>query len=94
MPSTPTQTRNTHVTEARPQHIVPILAGGGTRLPAHVGGLSTVRTRMAAAHPVHKILPAADDLLLIRTFMSTISREYLSESLWLNTMLIKTDGMA
>ncbi len=32
--------------------------------------------------------------MLIRTFMSTMSREYLSESLWLSTVLIETDGMS
>jgi NTE family protein len=51
--------------------------------------------RIAAAHPVRRILPVADYLfMLVRTFMSTISREYLSESLWLSTVLIETDGMS
>jgi NTE family protein len=51
--------------------------------------------RIAAAHPVRKYLPVADYLfMLIRTFMSTISREYLSESLWLSTVLIETEGMS
>lgn len=51
--------------------------------------------RLAATHPARKILPVADYLfMLVRTFMSTISREYLSESLWLNTVLIETDGMS
>ena len=51
--------------------------------------------RIADAHPVRKILPVADYMfMLIRTFMSTISREYLSESLWLHTVLIETDGMS
>lgn len=51
--------------------------------------------RIAAAHPSRKIFPVADYLfMLVRTFMSTISREYLSESLWLNTVLIETEGMS
>ena len=51
--------------------------------------------RLAAAHPARRILPVADYLfMLVRTFMATISREYLSESLWLNTVLIETDGMS
>jgi NTE family protein len=51
--------------------------------------------RIAAAHPARKIVPVADYLfMLVRTFMSTISREYLSESLWLNTILIETEGMS
>ena len=51
--------------------------------------------RIAAAHPARKILPVADYLfMLVRTFMSTISREYLSEALWLNTVLIETEGMS
>jgi NTE family protein len=51
--------------------------------------------RLAATHPARRILPVADYMfMLIRTFMNTISREYLSESLWLNTVLIETDGMS
>jgi NTE family protein len=51
--------------------------------------------RIAAAHPARKILPVADYMfMLVRTFMSTISREYLSESLWVNTVLIETEGMS
>lgn len=51
--------------------------------------------RLAAAHPARRVLPVADYMfMLIRTFMNTISREYLSESLWLNTVLIETDGMS
>ena len=51
--------------------------------------------RIAAAHPARKILPLADYLfMLVRTFMSTISREFLSESLWLHTVLIETEGMS
>jgi len=51
--------------------------------------------RIAAAHPSRKIFPVADYMfMLVRTFMSTISREYLSEALWLNTVLIETEGMS
>lgn len=51
--------------------------------------------RLAAAHPARRVLPVADYMfMLIRTFMNTISREYLSESLWMNTVLIETDGMS
>lgn len=51
--------------------------------------------RIAAAHPSRKYLPVADYMfMLVRTFMSTISREYLSEALWLNTVLIETEGMS
>ncbi len=51
--------------------------------------------RIATDHPARKILPVADYLfMLIRTFMSTLSREYLSEALWLNTILIETEGMS
>jgi NTE family protein len=50
---------------------------------------------IAAAHSVRKIVPLADYLfMLVRTFMTTISREYLSEALWLNTVLIETEGMS
>ena len=51
--------------------------------------------RVAAAHPSRRILPLADYLfMLVRTFMSTISREYMSDALWLNTVLIETEGMS
>jgi NTE family protein len=51
--------------------------------------------RIASAHPARKYLPVADYMfMLVRTFMSTISREYLSEALWLNTILIETEGMS
>jgi NTE family protein len=51
--------------------------------------------RVAADHPARKILPVADYVfMLVRTFMNTISREYLSEALWLNTVLIETEGMS
>lgn len=51
--------------------------------------------QIANNHPARKILPLADYLfMLVRTFMSTISREYLSEALWLNTVLIETEGMS
>jgi len=52
-------------------------------------------TRVAAEHPARRILPVADYLfMLMRTFMSTLSREYLSEALWLHTVLIETEGMS
>lgn len=51
--------------------------------------------RVAAEHPARKILPVADYMfMLMRTFMSTLSREYMSETLWLNTVLIETEGMS
>lgn len=51
--------------------------------------------RVADTHPSRRILPVADYLfMLVRTFMSTISREYLSETLWLSTVLIETEGMS
>ncbi len=51
--------------------------------------------RIAASHPSRRFLPLADYLfMLVRTFMSTISREYLSDTLWLNTVLIETEGMS
>ncbi len=51
--------------------------------------------RIANEHPARRVLPLADYLfMLIRTFMTTLSREYLSEALWLNTVLIETEGMS
>jgi NTE family protein len=51
--------------------------------------------RVAAEHPARKILPVADYMfMLMRTFMSTLSREYMTEALWLNTVLIQTEGMS
>lgn len=51
--------------------------------------------RVAASHPSRRILPVADYMfMLMRTFMSTISREYLTDALWLNTVLIETEGMS
>lgn len=51
--------------------------------------------RVAADHPARRILPVVDYMfMLVRTFMNTISREYLSEALWLNTVLIETEGMS
>jgi NTE family protein len=42
----------------------------------------------------HRV-PLADYLiLLIRTFMNTISREYLNEALWINTIIIESDGLS
>ncbi len=55
-----------------------------------------IRERQAAfSHPVRRWLPLADYLfMLLRTFMTTISREHLSDTLWLNTVLIETDGIS
>lgn len=51
--------------------------------------------RVAAEHFSRRLLPVADYMfMLMRTFMSTLSREYLSEALWLNTILIETEGMS
>lgn len=51
--------------------------------------------RVADSHPARRVLPVADYLfMLVRTFMTTVSREYLSDSLWLNTVLIETEGMS
>jgi NTE family protein len=51
--------------------------------------------RVAAEHPARRILPVADYLfMLMRTFMSTLSREYMTDALWLNTVLIETEGMS
>jgi len=51
--------------------------------------------RVGSEHPARKILPVADYLfMLMRTFMSTMSREYMNEALWLNTVLIQTEGMS
>ena len=52
-------------------------------------------TKVAANHVSRRILPVADYLfMLIRTFMTTLSREYLSDALWLNTILIETEGLS
>ncbi len=52
-------------------------------------------SRVASEHPARKILPVADYMfMLMRTFMSTMSREYMNEALWLNTVLIQTEGMS
>lgn len=51
--------------------------------------------RVAAEHFSRRILPVADYLfMLMRTFMSTLSREYMTDALWLNTVLIETEGMS
>ncbi len=51
--------------------------------------------RIAAEHMSRRILPVADYLfMLMRTFMSTLSREYMSDTLWMNTVLIETEGMS
>ncbi|MFO7541317.1 MAG: hypothetical protein R6W97_00715 [Thiobacillus sp.] len=54
-----------------------------------------LRDNHVANHPVRKMLPLADYLFkLTRTYMATISRQYLSDDLWLNTVLIETEGMS
>ena len=51
--------------------------------------------RRAEINSAGSMVPLADYLiLLVRTFMSTISREYLNESLWINTSLIDSDGLS
>ncbi len=52
-------------------------------------------SRVAAEHISRRFLPVADYMfMLMRTFMSTLSREYMSDALWLNTVLIETEGMS
>ncbi|MEW5768748.1 MAG: patatin-like phospholipase family protein [Pseudomonadota bacterium] len=49
----------------------------------------------SANHPARRILPVADYMfMLMRTFMTTLSREHLSEALWHNTVVIRTDGLS
>lgn len=51
--------------------------------------------RVVTENSARKILPVADYLfMLMRTFLSTLSREYMSDALWMNTVLIKADGMS
>ncbi|MCP5195652.1 MAG: patatin-like phospholipase family protein [Gammaproteobacteria bacterium] len=51
--------------------------------------------RRADAGFAGHLVPLADYLvLLVRTFMSTISREYLNEAVWINTILIESDGLS
>lgn len=47
-------------------------------------------------HDHRNMLPPLADYLfmLIRTFMSTLSREFLSETLWVNTVLIECEGLS
>lgn len=47
-------------------------------------------------HDHRNLLPPLADYLfmLIRTFMSTLSREFLSETLWVNTVLIECEGLS
>ncbi|HNQ04532.1 MAG TPA: patatin-like phospholipase family protein [Thiobacillaceae bacterium] len=48
-----------------------------------------------ASHPSRRLLPVADYLfMLMRTFMTTLSREHLSDTLWHNTVVIRTDGLS
>ena len=49
----------------------------------------------AANHASRRILPVADYMfMLMRTFMTTLSREHLSDTLWHNTVVIRTDGLS
>jgi NTE family protein len=51
--------------------------------------------RGTANHPSRRILPLADYLfMLMRTFMTTLSREHLTDTLWHNTVVIRTDGLS
>lgn len=48
-----------------------------------------------AGHPSRRILPVADYMfMLMRTFMTTLSREHLTDTLWHNTVVIRTDGLS
>lgn len=48
-----------------------------------------------ANHPARRVLPVADYMfMLMRTFMTTLSREHLSDTLWHNTVVIRTDGLS
>jgi len=49
----------------------------------------------AMSHPSRRVLPVADYMfMLMRTFMTTLSREHLTETLWHNTVVIRTDGLS
>ncbi len=52
--------------------------------------------RAPVPHDHRNLLPPLADYLfmLIRTFMSTLSREFLSEALWVNTVLIECEGLS
>ena len=46
-------------------------------------------------HASRRLLPVADYMfMLMRTFMTTISREHMSDTLWHNTVIIRTDGLS
>jgi NTE family protein len=46
-------------------------------------------------HASRRMLPVADYMfMLMRTFMTTISREHMSDTLWHNTIIIRTDGLS
>ncbi|MEW6676434.1 MAG: patatin-like phospholipase family protein [Pseudomonadota bacterium] len=46
-------------------------------------------------HVARRFLPVADYMfMLMRTFMTTLSREHLTETLWHNTVVIRTDGLS
>lgn len=111
--------------------MIPVLAGGGTRLPAHVGVSTALEqmqhgiaqlvgvsgdsiladnalyqewagddtpvvyvrlrsTRAASAVKESSVFPLPNYLtMLIRTFMTSISREYISTQCWRNTLVIE-----
>lgn len=49
----------------------------------------------ASDHVSRRILPVADYMfMLMRTFMTTLSREHLTDTLWHNTVVIRTDGLS
>jgi NTE family protein len=49
----------------------------------------------ATNHVSRRILPVADYMfMLMRTFMTTLSREHLTDTLWHNTVVIRTDGLS
>lgn len=49
----------------------------------------------SANHVSRRILPVADYMfMLMRTFMTTLSREHLTDTLWHNTVVIRTDGLS
>ncbi|MCC8998315.1 MAG: patatin-like phospholipase family protein [Candidatus Contendobacter sp.] len=65
----------------------------GDRTPVVCFRLRDKRAPDPQAH--RNMLPLADYLLmLIRTFMSTLAREFLSETLWVNTVLIECEDLS
>ena len=65
----------------------------GDRTPVVCFRLRDKRAPDPQAH--RNMLPLADYLfMLIRTFMSTLAREFLSETLWVNTVLIECEDLS